>query len=666
MKPPYCEINGLVCTEQVSSVELDGADMDTSTQALAGRKYGEITDKGRNPRKITIKTRFLTEEDLDEFIAHINSLPDDCEAYPFRDDRCCYVKKAYAVVASPEPATINGEYTTFFRGKAVLHTREPWMYGIEKGLRYESPQALPVTSSLAHEGTVEGLTAFDKICARGEYIYGSGYVENLALTFEPTDGSARVLQLCTKMMRNDLFEVDRFGNVEHSYANDFDCDISALQADLHGATYLAYCTIADEKLTISGEGRCIFPFYGPLPISAEKPYLNFMVTSLGAYAPRFVAGRESDLSDLAEIDANIHVGENVVRIPNYESEGNLFLGFVERRCWIAAASMATARGYTAGGGTASNALCMGGWSNATACSPVTEEFNGTTWSSGGDLAIGRRMLAGDGGVSDGICMGGLGSGEVHLASTEEYNGTAWSAGGNLATGRNGHAGGGSSSNTICMGGKYSAGSPYYTTTSELYNGTAWSAGGAIGDAKTGLGGGGNAASAMCCGGSDTDLTYGKHEVYDGSTWQQAGNLLQARHLLAADGDYVDGMAIGGDTNVPVGTTEEYDGTSWSYGGSNLITARYGLAGGGIATNAICMGGQIPAGGLNATVLANAETYGRNSSMTIESIEAVVRRHIDPAAIPTVDPGDTFKLKIDGGGAEKIAYLEMYFRGAWWF
>ncbi len=666
MKPPYCEIHGLVCTEQVSSVELDGADIDTSTQALVGRKYGEIIDKGRNPRRITIKTRFLTEEDLDEFIAHINSVPDDCESYPFRDDRCCYVKKAYAHVINPEPATINGEYTTFFRGKAVLHTREPWMYGIERGLRYESPQALPATSSLEHEGTVEGLTALDKICARGEYVYGSGYVENLALTFTPTGGSARVLQLCTKMMRNDLFEIDRFGNVKHSYKNDFDCDISALQADLHGATYLAYCTITDEKLTISGEGRCIFPFYGPLLISAEKPYLNFIVSSLGTYAPKIVAGVESDLSDLAEIAANIHVGENLVRIPNYEGAENIFFGFIERRCWISAASMATARGYTAGGGTVSNALCVGGWSNATACSPVTEEFNGTTWATGGELATGRRMLAGDGGGSDGICMGGLGSSEVHLASSEVYNGTSWATGGNLATGRNGHAGGGSSSNAICMGGKNSASSPYYTTSSEEYNGTAWSTGGTIGDAKTGLGGGGNAASAMCCGGSDIYLTYGKHEVYNGSAWQQAGNLLQARNLLAADGDYVDGMAMGGDTNVPVGTTEEYDGTSWSYGGNNLITARYGLAGGGIATNAICMGGQIPAGGLNATVLANVETYGRNSSMTIEGIEAVVQRHIDPATIPTVDPGDTFELTIDSGGAEKLSYLEIYFRDAWWF
>jgi hypothetical protein len=135
-----------------------------------------------------VNARFLTEEDLDDFIAHVNSAPEDCEAYLFRDDRCAYIKKAHAQVSDPEVATIEGEKTTFFRGKALLHTREPWMYGIEKGVRYESPQALPVTVALEAEGTVEKLQALDKLCARGQYVYGSGYVEDLTLSFTPSGG----------------------------------------------------------------------------------------------------------------------------------------------------------------------------------------------------------------------------------------------------------------------------------------------------------------------------------------------------------------------------------------------------------------------------------------------------------------------------------------------
>ncbi len=660
MKPPYCEIHGLVCTDQISSVKVDGADRKLDTQAIAGRRTGEILDAGRNPREITLMARFLTEEDLDEFIGHVNSAPEDCEAYPFRNDRCVYVKMAQAFVYDSEVACFRGQTSFLHRAKAILHTRESWMYGEEKGARYESTRAMPVAANLEHEGTVEDLPVLDKLTARGQfkYISGNKWTENLKLIFTPTGGNARELLLCTKMMRNDLFEIDRFGNVQHSYENDFNCDISSLQTDLYSATYLAYCTITNEKLTISGAGRCIFSFYGPLPISAEPPYLDLDIASLGTRTPKIVAGTLSDLSDLEEIEAELHVGENRIHIPGYEGQDDFFVGFIERRCWISAPSMATARGYTAGGGTSSDTLCMGGSTGSN--SAITEEYNGTTWSSGGNLATARRMLAGDGGCADGICMGGQ-AGAVS-AATEEYNGTAWSSGGNLAMARNCLAGGGSSTNAIAMGGY--TGSAVSAATEE-YNGTAWSSGGNLGDAREGLGGGGNAISAMCCGGYNTYLTYSTHEVYDGSAWAQAGNLLVARSFLAADGDLWDGLAVGGNTYHPVSTTEEFEGTTWISGGS-LITARYGLAGGGVV-NAICMGGLTPTGvGLTANYHANAETYGRNGSVTLNNIRAVVKRYINPVKIPTVDPGDTFELKVDSKGSGELAYLEMFFRDAWWF
>ncbi|MCK9569627.1 hypothetical protein M0R72_11860 [Candidatus Pacearchaeota archaeon] len=665
MKPPYCEIHGLICTDVISSIDIDGADKKISSQAQPGQRLGEIQEQGRNPRKITLNARFLTEEDLDDWVGHINSVPEDCEAYLFRDDRCVYIKSAFAQVNNPEVAIISGQATTFFRGKGVLHARESWMYGAEKGIRYESPHALPITiSGLEHEGTVESLTCLDKLTVVGQYI--SSYVENLALTCTPLGGVARSLILNTKLMRGDLFEVDRFGNVEHSYESKFDCDISALQSDLQGATYLAYCTISNGKLTISGAGKCIFPFYGPLPISAEKPYIDLDIFALGAYAPTLVSGVESDLSDLVEVPIDLQVGTNRVYIPDHEGDSDLFMGFIERRCWITAANMNYAVGYTAGKGNASNAICMGGYFGGYSKN-YTQVFNGTTWSTVNAMTNARRMHAAGGSPSNAICMGGIKPSINYMDLVDCYNGTAWSAGGNLTTGRNGPAGGGNSSGAICMGGKTSDSSPYYTATTEEYNGTAWSAGGAIGDAKTQLGGGGNVISAMCCGGYDLYSVYAKHEIYNGSTWQQAGNLSQARSNLAADGDSGSGIAMGGDAGNPVGTMEEYDGTAWSAGGSSLITARYGLAGGGTSISAICMGGVTPTGiNLGANYHANTETYGRNGSMTLNSIKAVVKRYIDPAILPTVDPGDTFSLKLDSDGAEELTYLELYFRDAWWF
>lgn len=674
MKPPYCEIHGLVCTDVISSVNIDGGEEKTTTQSIYGRRCGLITKQGRNPRKITLNARFLTEEDLDAWIGHINSAPEDCEAYPFRDDRCAYIKSASARVIDPVVATIGGEYTTFFRGKAELHTQEPWMYGIEKGARYESPQALPITiSDLEHEGTVEALAVLDKLCARGQYVYGAGYVENLALTFTPGNGDAVELLLCTKMMRNDLFEVDRFGSVLHSYENDFDCTISAFQADLQSAAYMAYCSITDGKLTIDGEGRCIFPFYGPLPISAEKPFLEIDVDTIGQYAPKIVAGVVNpevysggfNPTVLKEITTNpLHEGINRIYLSGFAGQGDFFMGFIERKCWIAAPNMITARSYTAGGGNPGNAICIAGWVDGTQynISHSVEEFNGTAWSEGGDLATSRRMHAGDGGGTDAICMGGYTGAQAHIVSTEEYNGTAWSAGGNLATARNLHCAGGSSTNALCMGGHHSASFPYYTASTEKYNGTAWSAAGDLYNAKQSLGGGGNATSAICCGGYDFYQTYASCELYAGTAWEYASGLLRGRVGLAVDGDYSDGLAVGGSAGARyLGDTEEYDGSAWSVGGY-LISGRHTPAGGGLAaTGAICMGGRNKVG-----LLASAETYGGNSSLVLNSIKAVVHRYIDPEMIPTVDPGDTFELKIDGDGATELAYLELYFRDAWWF
>jgi hypothetical protein len=469
------------------------------------------------------------------------------------------------------------------------------------------------------------------------------------------------------MMTDDIFEVDRFGNVKHSYENNFDCTFSKLQSDLIGATYCAYCSISDEKLTISGEGRCVFPFYGPLPLSAERPYLDLDVVSIGEYAPKIVAGVLSDLSDLAEIVTDLHIGMNRVKIPGYEGQGDFFMGFIERRCWISGPNMITGRGYMAGGAdNSSNAICMGGMTGGPGywqSSAITEEFNGTSWSAGGNLGTARMHLAGGGNSSDAICMGGIVD-DVSSALTEEYNGTSWSAGGNLGTARRQLAGAGNSGNAISMGGD--TGSNYLSSVAEKYNGTAWSSAGNLTIGRESLAGGGNSYGAVAMGGCDLTGDYPTVDTYDGVAWHQVSPMTVARSLSAGDGDQFTAICFGGKLYQPLASTEIFDGTAWSTGG-DMITARYALAGGGMSYNAICMGGITPTGvGLNANFHQNTETYGRNGSIVLESIKAVVQRYIDPDTIPTVDPEDTFELKIDSDGAEELAYLELYFRDAWWF
>ena len=168
--------------------------------------------------------------------------------------------------------------------------------------------------------------------------------------------------------------------------------------------------------------------------------------------------------------------------------------------WSSGGNLNTGRDMLSGGGSPSDAICMGGYNYDITYDDLTatEEYNGSSWSSGGDMSMGRAAAAGGGSSSDAICMGGYGD-----TSTEEYNGTSWSSGGTLNTGRYAMGGAGNSSNAICMGGytydeetEEEANVPY----TEEYNGTSWSSGGDLATARYYPASGGNASNAICMGG----------------------------------------------------------------------------------------------------------------------------------------------------------------------
>jgi len=661
MKPPYCELHGLICGDVVSSVSLDGADIKYVGQSAPGRRTSEISDNGRNPRKIEVEARFLTEEDLDAFIAHINSAPEDCTIFPFRDDRCCYSKRAHANVISSQVANIGGATTTFHRARAIFYISEPWMFGLDKGIRYTSPSALPAYVDLEHEGTVEQLPAVDKFCARGSWNV-NGYTENLKLTFTPEGGSDLNTVLCDKMMRNDLFEVDRYGNVKHSYENDFDCEISALQTDLHGTDYVHDCTISNGILTISGAlQRFILSFYGPLPISEKLPFIDLDIVSIGAYAPKLVAGSLSDLSDAEEIeDIDLHVGINRVYIPKREGTTDLFIGFMERQCWISGPNMITARSKLAGGGTNSSAIAIGGEGLST-----VEEWNGTAWSSGGSLNTPRNRASGGGDASAAISMGGK-IGESISKVTEEYDGTSWSNGGNLNTGR--HSAGGCASGATALIAGGDDGSPYYSYKTEAYNGTSWAFKGdmPMGPVKLNAACGNAGGAFSMCGQSFYHVYMGSY-YFDGTSWIELAShpSVSRTNGAAAIGSGYNAIFVGGDTFQSVATTEIWNNVCWRTEG-DMLTPRQGHAAGKHLLNdiAVCFGG-IGAAPIYP-VLRSTELFGTNSSIELRSVRAEVSRYLDPELVPLVNPGDTFELKLDADGCGELTYLEMYFRDAWWF
>ncbi len=93
------------------------------------------------------------------------------------------------------------------------------------------------------------------------------------------------------------------------------------------------------------------------------------------------------------------------------------------------------------------------------------------------------------------------------------------------------------------------------------------------------------------GGSEEGVYYPtRTEEYNGTSWSAGGNLGTGRFGLAGGGNSSNAICMGGYASGGIsGVTEGYNGTSWSFGGS-LGTQRCDLAGGGSRTNAIAMGG----------------------------------------------------------------------------
>lgn len=916
MKPPYCELHGLICTDVVTGLRIDGAELKSTSHTLPSRRYAEITSQGRGSRKITIDARFLTEEDLDLWIGHINSAPEDWEAYLYRDDRCCYIKDAYAVVNDPEGAHIDGQWTTFFRGKAQLLSREPWQYGVNKGARYDSPVPLPVTiSDIEHEGTVVDLSGIDKLSAVGYYnpttvvaslisvagdgsvfvVYDDGVIKSIGkdlpsitlsspnstpvsifaknsnllyavcadgdlrywedgtwylwpattnakkvavgvdddtvviidsdddvcvwsggswisksktakeiicvssseiyiigsddhfwryngsawaelegttaiskialaqdathgifaldatggdilkwtgdiegwaawaqdplgvppsradvlsvrsynemwaisvdgliaiwdgtfdwihgyihgggggqqhgtwILFDPfyctnftvSCGSQSVL-LCRKLLANDLFEVDRFGNVEHSYENDFDCTVEKLQKDLHGPVFVEDVTTSNGKMTVAGEAKFLMSFLGPLKISGEKPYLEMDIYSIGQYPPKLIA--YGGVAGTIELDTSLlHTGRNRIYIPGFEGQENLYVGFVNRHCWVSADNLNGPILDAVGDGDAEGAIIIGGEYMLTPYGAELHIFTGSNWLEGeADLSTGRYGAAGGGSSANAIVMGGYVNGNDYSTSTEEFNGSAWSAGGNLLTGRHWLGGGGNSASAFVAGGN--ASSVMTSGQTEEYNGTAWSSNGNLGYCRGSLNGGGLGTSAMVCGGLDEYYVCPHHDVSSGGAWSSVSGLLTARYSHAADGDYEYGFACGGHSGGGsiLGSTEEHDGYTWSQG-AQMLTSRSRLMGGASWLNGGFQTG-FSAGGVHTSgryVYHDycTELYGNYCSITIDWLKAVVKRVINPDNLPTVSPGDVFDLQVASGGGYMLTSLEIYFRDAWWF
>jgi hypothetical protein len=248
----------------------------------------------------------------------------------------------------------------------------------------------------------------------------------------------------------------------------------------------------------------------------------------------------------------------------YLTPGNTMYTLTEEydgTSWTEKADLALARSKVGGAGTATAALCIGGYVNGVGTKSEVEEFNGSAWSEENNIGTARYAGGGAGTQTAAVYMSGVfyTAGDApslaYKAETEEYDGSSWSESGDVSTARGLCAGCGTQTAALIVGGL----SPSYSNATEEYNGSSWTTGGNYLTTMAQFAGAGSQTSALAFGG--TAPTPGTGSVltcnYDGSAWSTQPSLASGKRGMGGTGSTSAGLSFGGATNLA--TTEEFTG-----------------------------------------------------------------------------------------------------------
>jgi hypothetical protein len=305
-------------------VEPSGGGEAVEEITIAGRKYGDIRNKGRQPKKYVVRARSTDREEIETFLRTCNTLQADAEFYPFDAERMGYIASAFASLQAPKKWGLG---QIFYEANAEILCREAWLYGPDQGIDFVWWEPLPsVSALLTNEGHERSPISYMQ-CS-GDY--AGGYVEDLSVRITPastTGQKDRELELCEKMLRADLFELGWRGEVRHSYSYECDKSISALSIDLHGL--VSGGVWSTDTVLLDNGSYIMIPFYGPLPVSGNpgSATIELDIEAIGGDGGAIQVAEEIDLSDIEEVSHDaLVVGSQTVNVPDLEGKGLVVMG----------------------------------------------------------------------------------------------------------------------------------------------------------------------------------------------------------------------------------------------------------------------------------------------------------------------------------------------------
>ena len=330
MTSPYFSISNYDFTSIVTysgSVSPSGGDLKVDEYNYPWRNYATAVNSGRKLRKYAVEVASLVRSDIETFMNVVNNAQQDDEFCPGDSDRAAYVYMAHAEATKPDLVAnpVTGIMCWWYKAKAEITVRGAWLYGPDQGQALVSNKTIPSSSAFTNNGNIAA--GIDYVLASGGY--DTDYMKNLGVYSYLTNSNELqgYILLCTKMMRNDRLEFNRWGEVRHSYSTNFPMIYAELQKDLQGSGFMNYGTggsIGLNALHLGNNGKIIMPFWGPLPISLP-PYLEVWVTAITG-TPIVQSGNASDLSDLAGWSHTLQLGYNKIYTPLNTGMTDVFFG----------------------------------------------------------------------------------------------------------------------------------------------------------------------------------------------------------------------------------------------------------------------------------------------------------------------------------------------------
>jgi len=271
-------------------------------------------------------------------------------------------------------------------------------------------------------------------------------------------------------------------------------------------------------------------------------------------------------------------------------------------------SSSSTYGLAAGGSTDSS------WTGAT---NTTYSWNGSSWSSENTMSVSRNGVRGDGSSTSALFVGGIGPPAADYKNdVESWNGTSWTTETNYPQDINQTSVAGTETAAVAAGGYDFVAAPSTggrTRETFEYDGSTWTAQNNKPFGASTMGSAGTQTASIFFGGfgqpgdggppgAPVSTPLSSAEEYDGTNWTTVSSLNTARYGLTGSGIQTDAGAIGG--NPAISNYERWDGSSWT-NSATLATGREQSFGGGLPAST---DGAFAAGGISPPIISSTEIF----------------------------------------------------------